>query len=868
MKDKIIALLLTAIMAVMTSVPVLGAITLGDYPAPFCKGGVCNFYVVYGSNAKADDLVGGSDVTARLASENYVETAVAAGEEVTLIGEGARIDTASNRILLGEKINNARTGITSTDLPTLLKKGEVLDDQGNSYPYVQDIYLDDAAELTFSTSGGDLRDPVIHIALPSSAVTTANYIYKTRVTFSKTINVSSTAVVDNVITLFGSEWTIGTGSDYNKLILYGGANVVTLKELEEQKVTVGGVEYTVKVEGVSGTTTGVISVNGKTQSVTKGSTYKISGLDVYISDVYYYPKEAQVSSMKLSLGSQKLTLEDGSEVLFGTENWVENTLVDITGTPGQGISKIEVYVAAQDSDYDDVQIGKSYTDPVWKTFRLEFSSTTPALDDPNNDEIVVVYSGDRTMTVKFKDYFKNEKTIEFAYNNVSAITSTPTIYLMDSNQYHIHIKEGDAIYKDHYVVVNQGDETHLLQLDDVPYGTLRSTDKVRLKDVFTGTVYEKTTGTNLNDTITIGSQTYYLNIYNGTTKAESYVKLTWDDTNAYSADSGATYGVAGKITAFPGLKAKNGEYIYLVNNYTTFSCGDDVIVPQTGTTAGLIHIDCTATPTTVLKGKFNYTVTNVSATAYIQMTPVKDYRAAIAILEEKQADGTTQDVVYIPVTYTGTTSLKIAVTTPVFTTATLGNFVTLGTNTYIQKAYDAYGTLTTYDSYEQGKVTVTYPDNQIYANIFFLTEAAKVTTTAVAAEKIKKVVPISYSVAKLDTEIADPATVNKNLVLIGGSCANSLVQKLVDDGKLDTKYGCPGGVPAEGWEKGKGYIFLIENAFATGYSVIVIAGTDAIDTRNACSVMQQFDTPEIAAKLAGQTSVAVTAVSGAGITAL
>jgi hypothetical protein len=75
-------------------------------------------------------------------------------------------------------------------------------------------------------------------------------------------------------------------------------------------------------------------------------------------------------------------------------------------------------------------------------------------------------------------------------------------------------------------------------------------------------------------------------------------------------------------------------------------------------------------------------------------------------------------------------------------------------------------------------------------------------------------------------------------------------------------------VPGAGWEKGKGYIFLIEDAFATGYSVLVIAGTDAIDTRNACSVMQQFDSPDIAAKLAGQTKVAVTAVSGAGITAL
>jgi hypothetical protein len=84
-----------------------------------------------------------------------------------------------------------------------------------------------------------------------------------------------------------------------------------LKDGEEQKVTIGGTEYTVKNEGASDSTHAVISVNGVTKSVLKGSTYKISGLDVYISDIYYYSKEAQVSSVTLDISESTCYDPDG-----------------------------------------------------------------------------------------------------------------------------------------------------------------------------------------------------------------------------------------------------------------------------------------------------------------------------------------------------------------------------------------------------------------------------------------------------------------------------------------------------------------------------------------------------------------------------
>jgi S-layer protein (TIGR01564 family) len=107
---------------------------------------------------------------------------------------------------------------------------------------------------------------------------------------------------------------------------------------------------------------------------------------------------------------------------------------------------------------------------------------------------------------------------------------------------------------------------------------------------------------------------------------------------------------------------------------------------------------------------------------------------------------------------------------------------------------------------------------------------------------IKQAVPLTESVSKVDTDIQDPSTLDRPLILVGGSCANSLVQKLVDGGKLDAKYTCEGGVPGEGWETGKGYIWFIEDAFATGVHALVVAGTEKEQTRIACSALQQYET--------------------------
>jgi len=94
-------------------------------------------------------------------------------------------------------------------------------------------------------------------------------------------------------------------------------------------------------------------------------------------------------------------------------------------------------------------------------------------------------------------------------------------------------------------------------------------------------------------------------------------------------------------------------------------------------------------------------------------------------------------------------------------------------------------------------------------------------------------------VAKLASEVTDADKANANIVLVGGPCANALVQQLVDAEKLDASFTCAGGIPGEAWTPGAAYVKVIEDAFATGRIALVVAGTDAADTRLATSLLSQ-----------------------------
>jgi hypothetical protein len=144
------------------------------------------------------------------------------------------------------------------------------------------------------------------------------------------------------------------------------------------------------------------------------------------------------------------------------------------------------------------------------------------------------------------------------------------------------------------------------------------------------------------------------------------------------------------------------------------------------------------------------------------------------------------------------------------------------------------------------KVVVKIPAEQQKAYVY----VGKMKGTTTAGGTYKTYAPLSLPVAKLASEVTAADKTNANIVLVGGPCANSLVQALVDAGKLDASMTCAGGTPGPAWTPGAAYVKVVEDAFATGKIALVVAGTNAADTRLATSLLSQ-------GKLADQTASGV-----------
>jgi len=169
---------------------------------------------------------------------------------------------------------------------------------------------------------------------------------------------------------------------------------------------------------------------------------------------------------------------------------------------------------------------------------------------------------------------------------------------------------------------------------------------------------------------------------------------------------------------------------------------------------------------------------------------------------------------------------------------------------------DGVQVYTVKSSVEGDKVVTGIPPETVYGLVQFgkIGEAA-VTTGGT----VKEVVAVTTAVAKLDSEVTSADKTGKSLVLVGGPCVNTLVAELKTAGKF--AYGC-----ADWPASNMGIVQVVDGAFATGKSAVVVAGTRAEDTRLASSVLQNYAT-KLSSITASKVEVTGVALATATVTA-
>ena len=796
----------------------MGMVGAANYPAPFVVSGQADAAVVYGT---------GSGVAA---TDQAQATLVASGlmglvsGTTTVTGNAATLASGTDLIYLNDALNHNVQTITKDDLPVVLADETFTDDGGTSYDYEQTISILAGGSFAFGNSDNDLDDPALMLVLTTTETTG---LYNLTITFDDAIPFNESDSEGEVITLFGKTYSVGTATTATKLILLGGSDAETIDIGATATLTVGTESFSVTLDGISDAATPVasITVDGETKTFEEGQTKAYAGgdVDLFVKTIFRTGENA--GHVEIQLGADKLTFEAGTEVQSGSDDdEIEGTLVYLAGG-ASATTKLTIAVAAPDNDENHILVGESFIDPVFGSVKINFASVAngpifEVEDDVSTTRTIleIEKGGNRELTVTATDASGNTETLPFTFENETAD---------DTNI--IHLWEGAPIAEDEYFILNSGNNQHFMQMTKVGLTSGgAATDDVRFKDLFTGNTYSKDNknfSISGGQDITIGGQTYTITQVSGSATDVTVVS------SDYSIDSGS-----GTVSVYPYIELVSGEdhrFAY-VDEITISNVGVGTVF--TTPTGDLTAISNTTTTETVGTVKYNITETYEDAgttsgenhTITIGISTDLDTSAtgwtapALLFVEDEdksEATTTTKNAVMLKTDDSGTYSTVMA---PVFSGGS-------DTATFDDTDFDGYitnfGTYVLYDSSDTNQefASLTYPELPMYADVYIAESGA-----VVSGDDID-------SILVTDAEVS--TVQSKNLVVIGGSCINSVAATLVggsyctDDWTTATEVGT-----------GQFLIKSYANPYVTGTDQIalLVAGYEREDTVNAALFLRNI----------------------------
>jgi hypothetical protein len=173
----------------------------------------------------------------------------------------------------------------------------------------------------------------------------------------------------------------------------------------------------------------------------------------------------------------------------------------------------------------------------------------------------------------------------------------------------------------------------------------------------------------------------------------------------------------------------------------------------------------------------------LDGTGYVQFNATAG--PAILVLEEKKTTESSNsdngDGIVIGSDSSGsTTPVEVSVREPKMTgiwgsgTSASSGLATLASDSYKREAVTRYGTFIEYTSLDNDAVTISYPADQMFVDIFFKSPESVISPDESSGGS--EVVDIG-SITVEDSEVASVS--DKNLVVVGGSCINKVAAKVL-----------------------------------------------------------------------------------------
>ncbi len=795
---KVSAIAASALMVGMT----MGT-AVAVYPTPFTS----DVAIVYGTQqgfadgspldiARAGTI--NSDLSGRVGSTGGSTTATG--------GDSWKAGTGSDSLEIGESIADVITYIGNDEL-SLLADGSISNEKGEAN-YEQFFYFDDL-ESSYVTYVEDDDDNIGLFFKIQSGQQIARYFLDFTTDLKSDVETDNeiSDVEDKMITFLGKTYTITdatNGTAGPEFTLMSGALGGTV--IEGTPLTVEGYTVDVQVSSSTAAQFTITSASGteKTNKMNKGDSEKLSdGQFLAVTDISYEGYAEGTQSATFYIGADKIEWKNGQSMTVNGET-ISDAKVNFTFSRSGGdiaIQDIAINMTAGDNLF--VHEGKKLSESpdlnepqvlVSQNWDIQYAG----LEAMEYEDISLKVSGsDKKYTLKWRNYNGDEVTLPLTNSNTTGIFGGDDLdkrFILNPNQ---------SITKNDYFLVHTADPKVATSDAKTVLIQYRGADKVT-----------DASGATSNPKVT-------LRINPGVAQYDTELTAT----------------AAGAFT----LKVAGGTFNF-VN--TSSGASNDFNIGLTGTTQASF----------IAGNGNNVSVSNYIRTGYNTFINITDKNFSYLEGEAGEADGcvgvaaaclqNSPWLINVSSDDTNRDGDDTALPTQIFYT-TLGNtsgdtsFTYTGTTGWlsdqedntIQKYISNYGfEITSTDPTDSPQsIEVKVPKTVVKPLVYVTSkEGVSVSTTTGGSS-------LGYILVK-DSEVSSVSS--KNLIVVGGSCINSVAAKLLNNGvaacgaDFTTKTGIGSGQ------------FLIQsfaNPYTTGKVALLVAGYDAVDTKNAATYLTTKD---------------------------
>jgi len=818
-----IASVLTSTVMLSSTVALAAA---ANYPAPYVKGGNADVAVVYGANAALSDVAAVVDITSSLQAELAKQTAVggSSGSSGTSVsgGDYVVLNRPADMVNMGNTISGVwGSTVSSDDLKSLLKTGIYHNKKNTDYKYDQRITLGSALRLEFlKDSDFNSNKPSVGINLTSSQ-DVLNYTLSFQT--QPTSTVTSGDLVDfettNIDILGKNYYVLDFKNNTAKMTLLDSATTALVSGAETKTVTVGDKSYDVKITFI-GTTKTKLNVNGEdSDTLNEGDTFKLSdGTYIGIRSILYNAIQGETGSVEFSIGSGKLEITNAASVKLNDKSYSDLTgFINKGATSSDGKENLNTIVFQwRTNDKKFIAPGTDLTMPGFEALKLSLGDFAPA-----NPEVTKV-NGDGSYVAQLQTTVKNgDVTIPLYFTNTSGaalgigkgisnrlVTSNSTSGIV------YNYTGGDRMLVATYNTSNSG-ETYLIRFNNI----IQDNDAGNKTDVdymSDGSWTNKYTGSKAGDTLTFGS-------------------LTLTVSNVFVQGSEKVVRINGTgSSSFNTLYTKNGLKVDLPFVYqsgvTALNTAVKGAIPINGTNALYGQ--------TVDAGQSGASLLGTNETAYGSPAAGHGYSSIdLNFTEEDKTDTLAAGNAFGLRLGSGGSGSSFYVDV---NSANIGRTLlqdTSDTNNYVGRVYSDLAS----EVWQLGPTSatrtakITYPSAQTSASPVLTAKGATVTSDNSGSSSGDGSVKVLGSVSVSDSEASSVS--GKNLIVVGGSCINSVAASLLGSALCGADFTTSTGV-------GAGQ-FLIQTFDRTGGKVAtLVAGYNAGDTTNAAKYLstQTVDT--------------------------